>query len=69
MPAKRRPESRMLQIEVPEALARRLDDLLRETRRSLTEEVAKALEFWLEREGAGESAVEPPAIRTPRKPS
>ena len=61
---------RTLAVEVPEELARRLDELLGQTRRSLDAEVALALEFWLERQGMGEAAVEPEELprRRPLKP-
>jgi predicted transcriptional regulator len=58
MSTARRVGKRTLSVEVPEELARRLDELLRQTRRSVTAEIALALEFWLDRQGVGESAVE-----------
>jgi hypothetical protein len=58
MASKKRPSKKLLQVEVPEALARRLDDLLAQTGRSLSDEVSRALDLWLERQGMGESAVE-----------
>jgi predicted transcriptional regulator len=51
-------EKRTLYIEVPEELALRLDELLAQTRRTITAEVILALEHWLERQGVSESAVE-----------
>jgi predicted transcriptional regulator len=63
MPAPKPPRKRTLSVEVPEELAQRLDGLLEQTRRSVTAEVPLALEFWLERQGVGESAVD----EAPRK--
>jgi hypothetical protein len=60
----KRTQGRALQVEVPEVLAKRLDDLLAQTRRTPAQELLLALEFWLDRQGVGESAVEPPAPRT-----
>jgi predicted transcriptional regulator len=53
MPAKRRQAKRALTIELPEEMAQRLDELLVQTRRSPSAEVALAVEFWLERQGIG----------------
>jgi predicted transcriptional regulator len=50
---------RTLSIDLPEELAQRLDELVRQTRRSVATEVTLALEFWLDRQGFGEAAVEP----------
>jgi predicted transcriptional regulator len=66
MPSQRRAGKRAIYVEVPEELASRLDDLLAQTRRSITAEVILALEHWLERQGVGEAAVEEPRSR-PRK--
>ncbi len=62
MPAEKRPGKRTLYIEAPEELGERLDTLLKQTRRTITAEVILALEFWLERQGVGESAVEEPVL-------
>jgi hypothetical protein len=61
-----RPGKRPLTVELPEDLARRLDELSRQTRRPLAAEVLLALEFWLERQGVGESAVEEEVKPSPR---
>jgi predicted transcriptional regulator len=69
MPTRKREARRTLTIELPEDLARRLDDLVSQTRRSVNAEILQALEFWLERQGMGESAVEPeekPPARPPK---
>jgi hypothetical protein len=58
MAARKSPAGRVLQVEIPEGVGRRLDELLVQTRRSVDAEVTLALEFWLERQGAGEAAVE-----------
>jgi predicted DNA-binding protein len=68
MASKRRESQRTLEIELPEELAQRLEDLLALTRRSLSAEVRLAVEFWLERQGMGESAVEPETKPSRRKP-
>jgi predicted transcriptional regulator len=60
MPGEPRAGRRALDIVIPEELARRLDDLLAQTRRTVTAELILALEHWLERQGVGEVAVEPP---------
>jgi predicted transcriptional regulator len=59
MAARKAAAQRVLTVEVPEELARRLDELRGQTRRSLPAEVRLALEFWLDRQGVGEAAVEP----------
>jgi hypothetical protein len=58
MAAKKRQSHRILTVEVPEDLARRLEELAGQTGRSLAAELTLALEFWLDRQGVGESAVE-----------
>jgi predicted transcriptional regulator len=68
MPAKRRQAKRTLTIELQEDMAQRLEELLVQTRRSASAEVALAVEFWLERQGMGESAVEPES-KPSRRPS
>jgi predicted transcriptional regulator len=65
MPAEKRAGKRTLYIEAPEELGERLDTLLKQTRRTITAEVILALEFWLERQGVGESAVEEPLAEAP----
>ena len=68
MPAKRRELKRTFTVELPEEIAQRLEDLLAQTRRSPSAEIALAVEFWLERQGMGESAVEPESKPSRRPP-
>jgi predicted transcriptional regulator len=69
MAARKRQGKRTLTVEVPEDLAGRLEELLGQTGRSLGAEVGLALEFWLDRQGVGESAVEEEKGRPPRRPA
>ena len=56
-------------LELPEGLARRLDELLEHTGRPVEAETILALEHWLERQGVGESAIDqPPPPATPSIP-
>jgi hypothetical protein len=69
MPTPKRDRGKPQTVEVPPDLAGRLEELLAQTGRSLATEVRLALEFWLERQGIGEAAVEPevkPPARRPR---
>jgi predicted transcriptional regulator len=69
MAARKRQTKRAITVEVPEDLAQRLEDLLGQTGRSLAAELTLALEFWLERQGIGESAVEEEKNQTGRRPA
>jgi predicted transcriptional regulator len=63
----KRKGNRTVTLEVSEELAQRLDDLSKQTGRSVSAEVNLALAFWLERQGVGESAVEEES-KPPRRP-
>jgi predicted transcriptional regulator len=67
MASKKRQGLRSLTLEVPEDLARRLEELAKQTGRRPALEATLALEFWLDREGVGESAVEDEG-KPPRRP-
>jgi predicted transcriptional regulator len=66
MAAKKRQSLRTLTFEVPEYLARRLEELAAQTGRTPAMEATLALEFWLDRQGVGESAVEE-EVKPPRR--
>jgi predicted transcriptional regulator len=71
MPAPKREKTKVFSVDLPEDVAGRLMELVAQTGRSAGTEIRLALEFWLERQGIGESAVEPglkpSARRTKRK--
>ncbi len=68
MSPRTRPDHRTLYVEVPERLAQRLEELARQTGRPMADEVGRALEFWVERQGMGDVSVEAPVPATPAVP-
>jgi len=67
MAVKKSDGKRAVSLELPEELMRRLEELAGQTGRTVTAEAVLALEFWLERQGMGDAAVETEEPRPPRR--